>query len=115
MSRGSHFLLTTPTIVPGLRRSRLLSCDAQKKAERKQLANAQTVFRSYRFVPALLGANQRGPVEPILDRFAMGARAEILASGWRWRIVIPTRTRYKSEMWQLRGLRDNYANHHPRL
>jgi hypothetical protein len=48
------------------------SCDAQKKAERRKLANAQTVRRSDRFFLPLLGANQRGPIEPMFDRFAMG-------------------------------------------
>ena len=47
MPRGSHFSClakksdqkkATPTIVPGLRRGRLLSCDVQKKAERPELA-----------------------------------------------------------------------------
>ena len=47
------------------------SCDAQKKAERKKLAIAQTVFRSDRFFPPLLGANQRGPFAQMFDRFAM--------------------------------------------
>ena len=34
---------------------------------------AQTAGRSYRFFLPLLGANQRGPVEAIFDRFAITA------------------------------------------
>jgi hypothetical protein len=47
------------------------SCDAQKKAEQPETRCAQTAGRSDRFFLPLLGANQRGPVEPIFDRFAM--------------------------------------------
>ena len=77
MPRGSHFLLlrqkqvtkekATPTI--GL----FLRCS--EKSGTKKTRYAQTVFRSDRFFPPLLGANQRGPVEPIFDRFAMCAAA----------------------------------------
>ena len=51
----------------------LLTAMLRKKAERKKLAIAQTVFRSDRFFLPLLGANQRGPIEQIFDRFAMRA------------------------------------------
>ena len=70
---ASHFLLlrqkkvtkeeATPEIVLFLRCS--------EKSGTKKTRFAQTVFRSDRFCPPLLGANQRGPIEPILDRFAM--------------------------------------------
>ena len=73
MPRGSHFLLlrqkkvtkekATPTI--GL----FLRCS--EKSGTKKTRFAQTVFRSDRFFPPLLGANQRGPIDPIFDRFAM--------------------------------------------
>ena len=72
MPRGSHFSCfakksnqkkATPTI--GL----FLRCS--EKSGTKKTRFAQTVFRSSRFFPPLLGANQRGPVEPIFDRFAM--------------------------------------------
>ena len=85
MPRGSHFLLrrqkkvtneeATPTIVLILRCS--------EKSGTKKTRYAQTVFRSNRFFLPLLGANQRGPVEPIFDRFAMRTtRAQMRASGW---------------------------------
>jgi hypothetical protein len=74
MPRGSHFLLlrqkkvtkekATPTI--GL----FLRCS--EKSGTAETRFAQTVRRSDRFFPPLLGANQRGPVEPMFDRFAMG-------------------------------------------
>jgi hypothetical protein len=74
MPRGSHFLLlrqkqvtkekATPEIVLILRCS--------EKSGTKKTRYARTVFRSDRFFLPLLGANQRGPVEPIFDRFAMG-------------------------------------------
>ena len=73
MPRGSHFLLlrqkqvtkekATPTIGLTLRCS--------EKSGTKKTRFAQTVFRSDRFFPPLLGANQRGPVAPMFDRFAM--------------------------------------------
>ncbi|MBC7708933.1 MAG: hypothetical protein H7203_02650 [Rhizobacter sp.] len=72
MPRGSHFSSfakksnqkkATPTI--GL----FLRCS--EKSGTEKLAIAQTVFCSYRFFLPLLGANQRGPVEQIFDRFAM--------------------------------------------
>jgi hypothetical protein len=75
MLRGSHFLLlrqkkvtkekATPTI--GL----ILRCS--EKSGTKKTRFAQTVFRSDRFFLPLLGANRRGPIEPIFDRFAMRA------------------------------------------
>jgi hypothetical protein len=73
MPRGSHFFCfakksnqkkATPTIVLILRCS--------EKSGTKKTRYAQTVFRSDRFFLPLLGANQRGPVEPMFDRFAMG-------------------------------------------
>ena len=73
MPRGSYFLLlrqkkvtkekATPTI--GL----FLRCSEKSGTARTRCA--QTAGRSDRFFLALLGANQRGPVEPIFDRFAM--------------------------------------------
>ncbi len=74
MPRGSHFSCfakkgnpkkATPTI--GL----FLRCS--EKSGTKYTRYAQTVFRSDRFFPPLLGANQRGPFEPIFDRFAIGS------------------------------------------
>ena len=74
MPRGSHFLLlrqkqvtkekATPTI--GL----FLRCSEKSGTARTRCA--QTAGRSYRFFPPLLGANQRGPVAAIFDRFAIG-------------------------------------------
>ena len=43
-----------------------------EKSGTKKTRFAQTVFRSDRFFLPLLGANQRGPIEPMFDRFAMG-------------------------------------------
>jgi hypothetical protein len=43
----------------------------RKKRNGPKLAIAQTTGRSDRFFLPLLGANQRGPIEPIFDRFAM--------------------------------------------
>jgi hypothetical protein len=70
MPRGSHFLLlrqkkvtkekATPTI--GL----FLRCS--EKSGTAETRFAQTVRRSDRFFPPLLGANQRGPVERMFDR-----------------------------------------------
>ena len=72
MPRGSYFLLlrqkkvtkekATPTIVLILRCS--------EKSGTKKTRYAQTIFRSDRFFLPLLVANQRGPIEPIFDRFA---------------------------------------------
>jgi hypothetical protein len=72
MPRGSYLFCfakkgnpkkATPTIVLILRCS--------EKSGTKKTRYAQTVFRSDRFFLALLGANQRGPIEPMFDRFAM--------------------------------------------
>ena len=70
--RGAVTFLASPRKVTKRRRPRRLSysCDAQKKAERPETRCAQTAGRSDRFFPPLLGANQRGPVEPTFDRFA---------------------------------------------
>jgi hypothetical protein len=67
---GAVTFFASPKKVTQKRRPRRLaySCDAQKKAERKKLAIAQTVFRSDRFFLPLLGANQRGPIKPMLER-----------------------------------------------
>ena len=88
---ASHFLRfakksnqkkATPTIVPGLRRGRLLSCDAQKKAERKKPASLRQFFVLIALIFPPLGANQRGPIEPIFDRFAMKiTKTRMRASG----------------------------------
>ena len=83
MPRGSHFSCfakksnqkkATPTIVLFLRCS--------EKSGTKKTRFAQTIFRSYRFFLPLLGANQRGPVEPIFDRFAMrlGVKVRVRSS-----------------------------------
>ena len=48
-----------------------------RKKRNEKTRFAQTVFRSDRFFPPLLGANQRGPGEPIFDRFAMGLRQTV--------------------------------------
>ena len=72
MPRGSHLSCfakkgnpkkATPTIVLILRCS--------EKSGTARTRSAQTAGRSDRFFPPLLGANQRGPLEPIFDRFAM--------------------------------------------
>ena len=53
-----------------------------RKKRNEKTRFAQTVFRSNRFFLALLGANQRGPVEPMFDRFAMGTTSvRMRASG----------------------------------
>ena len=43
----------------------------RKEAERKKLASRRQFFVVIALVFPLLGANQRGPVKPIFDRFAM--------------------------------------------
>ena len=102
MPRGSHFLLlrqtkvtkekATPTIVLILRCS--------EKSGTKKTRFAQTVFPSDRFFLLLLGANQRGPVEPIFDRFAMGfARRGCRGPGRIEIIVTSTLSRYNKEMY----------------
>ena len=59
----------TPTIGPAFTKAPpSLRCSAKVE---KKTRYAQTVFRSDRFFLPLLGANQRGPVEPMFDRFAM--------------------------------------------
>ena len=72
MPRGSHLFCfakkgnpkkATPTI--GL----FLRCS--EKSGTKKTRFAQTVFRSDRFFPPLLGANQRGHFERMFDRLAM--------------------------------------------
>ena len=72
MPRGSYFLCfakesnqrkATPTLVL------ILRCSG--KSGTKKTRYAQIIFRSHRFFPPLLGANQWGPDEPIFDRFAM--------------------------------------------
>ena len=63
-AKKSNQKKATPTI--GL----ILRCS--EKSGTKKTRCAQTVFRSDRFFLPLLGANQRGPVEPIFDRFAIG-------------------------------------------
>ena len=89
MPRGSYLFCfakkgdpkkATPTI--GL----ILRCS--EKSKTKKTRYAQTVFRSDRFFRPLLGANQRGPVEPMLDRFAMATTRV----GLRRRLVIDTDT-----------------------
>jgi hypothetical protein len=46
-----------------------------RKKRNEKTRYAQTVFRSDRFFLLLLGANQRGPIEPIFDRFAMKSQS----------------------------------------
>ena len=59
------------------------SCDAQKKAERKKLATLGQFFVLIALIFPLLGANQRGPFEPIFDRFAIVVtKARMRASGY---------------------------------
>ena len=64
-AKKSNQKKATPTIGPILRCS--------EKSGTKKTRYAQTVFRSDRFFLPLLGANQRGPVEPVFDRFAIRA------------------------------------------
>ena len=83
MPRGSHLSCfakkgnpkkATPTIVLFLRCS--------EKSGTARTRYAQIAGRSDRFFLPLLGANQRGPVEPIFDRFAMRiTRTRMRASG----------------------------------
>ena len=97
---ASHFLLlrqkkvtkekATPTL--GL----FLRCSKKSGTEKTRFA--QTVFCSDRFFLALLGANQRGPIEPIFDRFAMRTtRTRMRASGLRRRVDISIWTRYNDQ------------------
>ena len=90
LCRGAVTFLASPRKVTKRRRPRrlALSCDAQKKAEQKKLAIAQTVFCSYRFFLPLLGANQRGPVRRIFDHFEMKtARTRMWAAGLHTRFT----------------------------
>ena len=106
---GRVTFLASPRKVTQRRRPRRLaySCDAQKKAERKKLAIAQTVFRSDRFFLPLLGPNQRGPVEPILDRFAkMITRIRMCGCELRRaRCHIDARRLEQKYLWQINELR----------
>ena len=58
----------TPTI--GL----ILRC-AEKSGTKKKLATLRQFFVVIALIFPLLGANQRGPAEPIFDRFAIFSKA----------------------------------------
>jgi hypothetical protein len=76
-AKKSNQKKATPTIVL------ILRCSEKSGTEKTRFA--QTVFRSDRFFPALLGDNQRGPVGRMFDRFAMRTtRAEVRGSGLRF-------------------------------
>jgi hypothetical protein len=82
----------TPTI--GL----FLRCS--EKSGTKKTRYAQTVFRSDRFFLPLLGANQRAPVDPIFDRFAMRtARTRCKHLGESSHVVLSMRERYKRNVY----------------
>ena len=106
---GRVTFLAPPKYAPKKRRPRRLTLAfagagsdpamLRKKSETEKLAVAHTVFRSDRVFPPLLGANQRGPVEPIFDRFAMWTtRARARASGSVAHLVISTPSRYKQNV-----------------
>ena len=70
----------------------------RKKRNEKKLAIAQTVFRSDRFFLPLLGANQRGPIEPMFDRFAMRTTRDWMRASNRAPGVVMTTTRYNENI-----------------
>jgi hypothetical protein len=81
----------TPTIVL------ILRCSEKSGTEKTRFA--QTVFRSDRFFPALLGDNPRGSERQMFDRFAMnlrGLRREHL--GRVARLVESTPSSYNSNI-----------------
>jgi hypothetical protein len=86
------------------------SCDAQKKAEQPETRCAQTAGRSDRFFLPLLGANQRGPVEPMFDRFLKTIARVRLEYPGRARYFAAGTTKQKCAR-QVSGLRGAHAGH----